>query len=218
VSRLSRQWGIPNISQPYRPPRPVTGIALIFLLLIYSWAEVPQNSRPYFTVSCETPPTWEAKFSPRNKVAQLYPRALGSLSVASYNSRGLRWRYSNPPPHGVQLSLEVEVEVNLRPTVSRPTCPGVRRPSGTCDQFFFRHEISCRQLRLCYFVAPSWSWSSSCGWQSVNQFAWVSGLPLGPMTRCYLALLFRLTITLFFVRRRPLWRENGSVVHSAHTL
>jgi hypothetical protein len=48
----------------------------------------------------------------------------------------------------------VEVEVNLRPTVSRPVCPGVRRPSGTYDQFFFHHEISYRQ-RLCYFVAPS---------------------------------------------------------------
>jgi hypothetical protein len=45
-------------------------------------------------------------------------------------------------------------EVNLRPTVSRPVCPGVRRPSGTCDQFFFCREISCRQPRL-YFVAPS---------------------------------------------------------------
>jgi hypothetical protein len=34
-------------------------------------------------------------------------------------------------------------------------CLGVRRSSGTCDQFFFLHEISFRQLRLCYFVAPS---------------------------------------------------------------
>jgi hypothetical protein len=53
------------------------------------------------------------------------------------------------------LLVEVEVEVNLRPTVSRPACLGVRRPSGTCDQFFFLFEISIRQLRLCYVVAPS---------------------------------------------------------------
>jgi hypothetical protein len=51
--------------------------------------------------------------------------------------------------------VEVEVEVNLRPTVSRPVCLGVRRPSGTRDQFLFPLEISFRQLRVCYFVAPS---------------------------------------------------------------
>jgi hypothetical protein len=45
--------------------------------------------------------------------------------------------------------------VNLRPTVSRPVCPGVRRPSGTCDQFFFLLEISFRHLRIYKFVAPS---------------------------------------------------------------
>jgi hypothetical protein len=33
-------------------------------------------------------------------VVQLYPRALGSLFIDSYDSQGLRWKYSNPPPHG----------------------------------------------------------------------------------------------------------------------
>jgi hypothetical protein len=45
--------------------------------------------------------------------------------------------------------------VNLRPIVSRSVCPGVRRPSGTCDQFFFHLEISFRDLRVCKFVVPS---------------------------------------------------------------
>jgi hypothetical protein len=52
-------------------------------------------------------------------------------------------------------NVSVEAEVNLRPTISRPVCLGVRRPSGTCDKFFFLLEISFRQSRVCYFVAPS---------------------------------------------------------------
>jgi hypothetical protein len=34
-----------------------------------------------------------------NHTLLFHPR-LCSLSVASYDSQGLRWRYSNPPPHG----------------------------------------------------------------------------------------------------------------------
>jgi hypothetical protein len=33
VSRLSRQYGIFKISQPYRTPRPVTRIGLLYILL-----------------------------------------------------------------------------------------------------------------------------------------------------------------------------------------
>jgi hypothetical protein len=55
----------------------------------------------------------------------------------------------------VEVEVEVEVEVKLRPTVSRPVRLGGRHPSGTHDQLFFLLEIFFRQLRVCYFVAPS---------------------------------------------------------------
>jgi hypothetical protein len=53
--------------------------------------------------------------------------------------------------------IRYEVEVNLRPTVSRPVCLAVRHPSGTRDQFFFPLEICFGQLRVCYFIALSLS-------------------------------------------------------------
>jgi hypothetical protein len=53
------------------------------------------------------------------------------------------------------LSQHCCFPVKLPPTVSRPVRLGVRHPSGTHDQFFFLLEIFFRQLRVCYFIAPS---------------------------------------------------------------
>jgi hypothetical protein len=64
---------------------------------------------------------------------------------------------------GIKMMIaEVEVEVNLRPTVSRPVCLGVGHPSWTSDQFFFLLEISFRHLLPCYFLAPSLTRGRKC--------------------------------------------------------
>jgi hypothetical protein len=70
-------------------------------------------------------------------------------------------------------------------------------------------------LRLRYKAQPVnavWSWSS-CGRQSVDQYVWVSGLPLGSLTRFYLALLLSFDDYVVLLSMRPLWRENGSVIY-----
>jgi hypothetical protein len=64
-------------------------------------------------------------------------------------------RLGSKPLADHDQTTEVEVEFTLRPTVSRPVSLGVKRPSGTRDQFFFLLEIFFRQLRVCNFVAPS---------------------------------------------------------------
>jgi hypothetical protein len=91
--------------------------------------------------------------------ATFYPQ---KLALTSPISVGLSVCIVRPGTNATELLVIIHVlkcpslvEVKLRPTASRPVCPGVRRPSGTCDQFFFRHDIFFRQLRLCYFVAPS---------------------------------------------------------------
>jgi hypothetical protein len=58
VSRLSRQCGILNISQPYRPPRSDKGIALLYgdrvcFLWGTNWTVNTATSSQYLAVNCE---------------------------------------------------------------------------------------------------------------------------------------------------------------------
>jgi hypothetical protein len=57
MSRLSRQCGIINISQPYWPPWPGTGRAVIFFLLFYNNNNVNNNNNTVALVRERTIPT-----------------------------------------------------------------------------------------------------------------------------------------------------------------
>jgi hypothetical protein len=84
----------------------------------------------------------------------------------------------------IQVAVHCQVvhhkskSVPLRPTLSRPVHLGVRRPSGTSDQYYFLLEIFFRQLRVCYFVAPSLTGGRVCNLLLLLVLA--SAVPLGP--------------------------------------
>jgi hypothetical protein len=70
-----------------------TTIILLFVLGRPLWRE---DGSAICSAVCQ----WSESRRTRNHTLLSRLRLLGSLSVASYDSQGLRWRYSYPPPHG----------------------------------------------------------------------------------------------------------------------
>jgi hypothetical protein len=52
------------------------------------------------SIICSAICQWSESRRTRNHTLLSHLRLSGSLSVASYDSQGLRWKYSYPPPHG----------------------------------------------------------------------------------------------------------------------
>jgi hypothetical protein len=75
-------WALPE--QSFSGPCP-SELMVIFYCLIWDSRNL-KGQVPVF-------------ISTRNRVAQIYPPALGSLFISSYLA-GLQWKYYNPPPHG----------------------------------------------------------------------------------------------------------------------
>jgi hypothetical protein len=126
---------------------------LAIQLIAYSLREVSQPTQNIF----------------QKQYAKLIWFSASALAKDSSQVRDTETRESQRfrmPPHGARHAVDpflifMESE-HLWPTVSRPVCLGVRRPSGTRDQHFFLLEISFRQLRVCYFVAPSLTGGRVC--------------------------------------------------------
>jgi hypothetical protein len=91
VSRLSRQCGILNISQPYRPPRPVTGITLLALHPGLFPSDLWLKSCPscMLNVWPNSPPVMIIPFLFLCKSAQAM-----ELLIVHHHSRFLKYKYN----------------------------------------------------------------------------------------------------------------------------
>jgi hypothetical protein len=91
---------------------------------------------------------------------------------------------------------------------------GWRNLNFICERW---HQRTVKWVdALIHQTSRSWS---SWGRQSVDQFVWVSGLPFGPLTRFYLALLSSSDIYFILLWKAPsLTRKRVCSVQCNHSL
>jgi hypothetical protein len=113
-----------------------------------SGVQVPQNSDHIFYCLIWDSPNLEGQvpiFVSQEQGGPVIPPGTGFPFCRLLQLAGLWWRYSNPPLHESK-DFEVEVEVNLRPTLSRPVRLGIGPPYGTLDQLLSCSSFFCWQL------------------------------------------------------------------------
>jgi hypothetical protein len=88
--------------------------------------------------------------------------------------------------------------------------PSLVHPKSQQFHRFVTMVWECNYYNFEYRVELNWC----CDRRSVGLSVFVSGTPLGPMTRFSFFPLFCWTIALLFVMGRPLSREDGSVICS----
>jgi hypothetical protein len=186
-------------------------IALLFVLGLPLWGE-------YGSGICSVICQWSELGRTHNHTLLSHLRLLRSLSVASYDSQGLRWKYSYPPPHGETclrclssfIALEwpeihwltLEVEVTLRLTVSQYVLASSTLV-GLATRYYFLSECCCLKFAVLYL------WGALSDERTGLQFAVQS---LNGLSRSE-----SITILYCLIRDSPTWRARFLYSYSPGT-